>query len=189
MNSEQLIAKLKQYPLALICLLVVLVMFVLIFLRGDRLPTLEAEAQTLQQTVDVINTNSKNSVGLAQNVEQLQQLTENIDSRVIDPEAKTDNYRYFLAMAEKAEVQLVDPSMSKVASGAGMKVYPLVEYPLSVSGEFDNVLKFLYYLRTGRHIIRIDAMTLSPKEGSAVKYNVQASVQISGIGKPAETKK
>lgn len=43
MNSEQLIAKLKQYPLAVISVLITLVLLVLIYLRADRLPALEQE--------------------------------------------------------------------------------------------------------------------------------------------------
>lgn len=189
MNSEQLIAKLKQYPLAVGCALVILVMAVLTFLRGDRIVELEKEAQALQEKVDIINRNRENAVNLQANLDQLQALADNIDSRVIDPEANTDNYRYFLSMSEKAQVNLVDPSTGKVTEGAGMKVYSLVQYPLSVSGQFENVLKFIYYLRTGDHIVRIDSMSLSPQERGGNKYVVQASLNISGIGKPMEKKK
>jgi len=189
MNSEQLLAKLKQYPLAVGCVLVIIVMLVLSFLRGDRISALQAEADQLQAQDEVIDANAKNAHELPKNLETLQEIAENIDSRVIDPEANTDNYRYFLGMAEAANVQLVDPSTGKVSQPKDMKVYPLVNIPLQVTGEFKNVLKFVYLLRTGNYIIRIDRMLLTPREGGGNVYRVSLNLETTGIAKPEEKKK
>lgn len=188
MNAQQILAKLKQYPLAVGCVVVIIVMMGLSFMRGDRIVGLQNEAEQLQKQFDTILANAKDANELPENLDQIQALAEAIDSRVIDPDAKTDNYRYFLGMAEQANVNLVDPPTGQVSKPAEMKVYPLVSFPLQVSGEFKDVLNFVYLLRTGKHIMRIDSLTLSPRDSSG-KYVVSMSLNTAGIGKPPENKK
>ncbi|GHB94260.1 hypothetical protein [Cerasicoccus arenae] len=189
MNTQQLIAKLKQYPLAVGCTLVLVVMLVLGFLRSDRLPELNTQYDALQQEAEKINSNSQNAVDLAANLEKLNALVSNIESRLIDTDANTDNYRYFLGMAERAGVNLVDPSTGTRKGDPNMKVYPIVEFNLSISGSFENVLKFLYELRTGRHIMRVESLSIIPKDSPSMKYNVQASIIVNGIAEKVEEPK
>ncbi|MEO0796454.1 MAG: hypothetical protein AAFX93_14890 [Verrucomicrobiota bacterium] len=189
MNSEVIIAKVKQYPLAFICGGVLLVAVVLTFLRSDRLPSLETEYEQTLTESDLMNTNRENSVNLEENLAKMQEIVTGIDSRLIDSEAATDNYRYLLQMAEKSGVNLMDPSRGQVigAKAAGMNEYPLVQFSVSVSGPYKNVLIFLYELRTGKYIVRIESLTMSPSNQTAIGSDeVRASIKFSGLGIPPE---
>lgn len=184
MNSEQLIAKLKQYPLAVISVLITLVLLVLIYLRADRLPALEQEYTERQAEDELIKSNATNAVDLAANLETLQANADSIQARLIDPDAKTDNYRYFLSMAELTKVSLVDPQMSPAKTDPKFKVYRTVDFPLSVTGNFADVLQFLYQIRAGDYILRVDSLSMRPASATGTNNEVQAQINITGLALP-----
>ncbi|WP_309396256.1 hypothetical protein [Cerasicoccus maritimus] len=191
MNSQQLIAKLKQYPLAVICTLVVLVMLGLSFLRSGNLPELNAEYDALQEEAEVISRNSSNAVDLTANLEELSKLVESVDARLIDADSVTANYRYFLGMGERSNVKYVnDPPAATYVKSARFKSYALAEFQnVAVQGTYQNVLNYLYEVRTGEYLMRIDSISITPK-ASGDKEEVVASLKITGLAKKRpETKK
>jgi len=187
MNSEQLIAQLKRYPLAVGCGIVVIIAGVLIFLRGGRVDNLETEYNTKLTESELMSANSKNAVDLKKHLEELNQIADSIDSRLVNAEAPPENYRYFLQLAEKAQVDLTSQSQAKLipVKETGNQFYPAVDFTLNVTGEYKKVLRFLYELETNRFITRIDSMNLSPSTLEVTQENViTASIKVSNLGKP-----
>ncbi|WP_309385536.1 hypothetical protein [Cerasicoccus frondis] len=193
MNSQQILTKLKQYPLAAICVLIVIVMLALTYLRSSNLPNLNAEYDTLQEEADIISRNSSNAVDLAANLDELNKLVANVDSRLIDADSITANYRYFLAMGERSKIRYAnDPPAASYSAPASLKTYASAEFTsVSIQGSYENVLNYLYELRTGDYLMRVNSLSISPKPSSG-KYEVVASLNISGLAKrrpEAEPKK
>lgn len=190
MNSQQLIAKLKQYPLAVICSLVILVMLGLSFVRSGNLPELNAQYDTLQNEAETVRQNSSNAVDLPANLSELEKLVENVDSRLIDADAITANYRYFLSLGERSNISYVaDPPAATYKSSTSLKKYALAEFTnVSIRGQYEDVLNYLYLLRTGDYLLRVDFISISPKTGGK-KHEVVANLNIVGLAKQKEEKK
>ncbi|MGE9296215.1 MAG: hypothetical protein ACQKBV_08030 [Puniceicoccales bacterium] len=187
MNTEELIAKLKQYPLAVGCGVIVLIAAVLIFLRGGRLEVLETEYEEKLAKSELMSSNVNNAVDLEAHVTQINELVASVDSRLVDAEARPENYRYFLRLAENSQVNLTDQSTAKkaVAESSGNSVYTTVTFDLVVSGEYKNVLRFLYNIRTGRYISRIDGMTMRPSQTAGAGDNVvTVDLKVVNLGIP-----
>lgn len=193
MNAQQLLDKLKQYPLAVVCVVVIFVALAVGFLRGDKLPVAQAEYDTVLQESEVMNSNRENAVDLEENLEQLTEMVAKIEDRLIDPDARTDNYRYFLGMAERAQVSLDDPSSGNMVNSAeaGLKEFAVLDFSLSATGSYDKVLRFLYELRTGHHVTRINSVSLSPaRNAGGMKNPVHLVVNLSCLAvKPAKDTK
>lgn len=168
MNTEKLITIAKQYPVAVLCGILSVIMLVLLYLRGSVLDDTDRAYQEALTKVERIDTNEKNAIGLEEDVEGMTALVESINARLLKEEGKADHFRYFLALAEASDVDLSDPVFRGMYV-AGEKNTPIltkelsqVEYDLRVQGEYSKVLDFIYRLRTGRKFMRIDLLRLRP---------------------------
>jgi len=64
MNTDQLVAKLKQYPLAVGCVILAVIAAASIFIRGGRMDTLVAEYDDLKARSELMSANLKNAIDL-----------------------------------------------------------------------------------------------------------------------------
>jgi len=174
MNSEQIIAKLKQYPVAAVGLVLTLVLAVVYYLRMPVLPELRDTFDNYEKQVEQINQNKKNSVDLDAHLKQANEIVSNIEKRLIDPDASIANSGYFLRLREESAINFgsgtvpkpsyfdVDDKKNKNDARA-TKVYAQMEYKLKLEGELAKVLDFIYRLKTGHHLFVVDSISISPE--------------------------
>ncbi len=196
MNSQKLIALIRHHPLAAACILVALTMVGLAVFRSAALADSEDRYARAIDKVDEMEQNEKNAIGLEEDVEKINELVTNIDSRLMVERARADHYRYFLSLAEASKVNLTDPSFSAYLTpgekGVTIMTQQLsqVEYRLRLDGDFNHILDFLYRLTNGHYLIRVDGMTVigDPSLGPGI-VQVKLVIRILATPPPKEDKK
>ena len=94
MSKELLLAKVKQYPLAVVSIGITLILILIIYTRSGRLPALETELEQLDTTWTVIQNNDLRAVDMQMHLDTINAANEEIDTRLMDPENKAINYQY-----------------------------------------------------------------------------------------------
>jgi len=113
-------------------------------------------------------------------------LVDKIEPRLVDVEARPENFRYFLRLAEMAEVDLVNQSAARLTEvkESGNSVYPVIRFDLAISGPYENVLRFIYDLQNARFITRIESLSLTPDTMVGRSDFANANIQIATLGRP-----
>lgn len=194
MNAQALLAKLKQYPMAVAGAVVALIFLALLYFTSGKVAELEGRYTDIETELDTILKNNENAVGLADDLVEANKLVEDIDGRLMIDGATADHYRYFLGLAESSGVSLSDPVnggyLNPDEKGVSIetKEFAQIDYSLIVKGEFPQILNFLYGLRTGKYFVResrLQVTTSQAAEGPVV--NVEMLVKV--LAQKKEVKK
>ncbi len=173
MNSQALIKLLKQYPAAIGGGVLCLILTAILFLRWDRLAELEFAYEEADRESELIRQNEINAVNLNANLQSLEAYVAEIDTRLMQPDARTDHYRYFLQLAERSGVHIDEPTLAEVlgpgAGGQETTQYGQAEYGLRASGAYPKVLEFVRSLQLGHYISRIDRLEIYPIPATAAQ--------------------
>ncbi len=181
MDSEALLAKLKQYPIAVGGVVLAIVFGLLIYFRGGKIPELEAKQEDLDLRWKTIQTNAKQAVDINEDVSRMTQFAGEIDERLIDRDARAINYQYFYRLEESSGVSLttLNQSASVPAISVPLSLTAPVEYAVAAAGTYPQILNFLYSLEHGRIFSRIETFSCtaaSDEEANNVKINLKMSI-------------
>lgn len=189
MDVQAILAKIKQYPIAVGGFVAIIVFAALIFLRSSRIPELEAKQKTLDQELSTIQRNETAAVGLPEHVEKIKEDSAEIKSRLMVREDKAISYQYFYELERSNNVALTRlaqsdaPPPAKAPPGKpNLSLYAPVEYSISVSGKFQNVLKFLYKLQHGKYFINVESFSCN-SSGQVEPDTIQVSMKMDILGR------
>jgi len=159
---NQVMDKLKQYPIVVVSVVVILVCAVSAFLRGSVVEELTRSEDDLTKRILTINTNSKNSKDLEQDVEAVVASVAVIEERLFDREERSINTDFFYSFEDRLDVLISDVSQlttedaSLIKGGPNeLKLYSGVSYNVKVSGSFQAILKFLYEIHRMEALMRV----------------------------------
>ncbi|HVU38405.1 MAG TPA: hypothetical protein VHC95_08730 [Opitutales bacterium] len=166
MNSKQLLAKLKAYPLAVGLFLAAAVLGGWTYWRSTgALADMQAQLDEVTQQNELI---SKNSAAGELLNEQLAELTSDADkfsASLINPVEDIPNQQYFYDLEHTAGVeQIADPIHTLTTRGKDPSEPAVATYTLAVAGHWDNLVSFLYSLQTGPHPLRITLFQLTKSQ-------------------------
>ena len=171
MSTSRIVEKIKHYPIIFLGAVLSLVLVGLIYLDELSLPELKAEHQRLNQEKKVMDYNAINAVRFSENLENLKSITENINSRLMDPSERASIYQYLFQLEEEAGVTIKNPRQIQVIPIEGKKKTPgkqpmvaVTKYKMDLDGNFSQILKFIYKIQTGYYFSRIDAFELKPSK-------------------------
>ena len=160
--NNKLIRTLKDYPIAVLCVLIIAVCSMLIILRGGAAEELSAKEADLNSRIRMIDRNAKNAKNLDQHVETIERLVEQIEARLFDRDQRAVNINFFYALEDRLNVRISDISQMPAedplyaAGGAReLKLHSTIGYNISLSGSFQDMLRFLYELRRVDPMIRL----------------------------------
>ena len=166
MNTAKIIDAIKSYPIVTASALLSIIILLLIFFTSGSLPELETQFTDTEYKAEQVEKNNVNSIGLKQNLSELEHIDVDIRSRLMQEGELADHYRYFLGLAEANEVRISDPKMTQYMSPKDKKTkintkqFAQVQYAIQIFGEFKKVVAFLYDLRTGWYFTRIIDMEI-----------------------------
>lgn len=182
MMPPAILAKIKQYPIGIAGAVITLIVAVLLFGRGDTIAELEQQAGDIDLRVQVIDFNAVNAVGLDSQLQQAKNIVEAIQERLMDPQHRTSNLRYFLGLEEANSITLNDPFPKAVVPPRGSP-YGRVSYSMTLRGPIESCLNFVYQLRTGPYLTSINAVYLSPGGGGAASEDVSLRIDFQILSK------
>lgn len=161
-SSNKFIDTLKRYPLAVICFIVIVVCAVVLFLRAGILAELSAEEADLNSRIRTIDQNVKNAKDLEEHVDEVGLLVEQIQARLFDREQRAVNINFFYDLEDRMDVRIANinqmPAEDSAYAKGGpreLKLHSTIAYSMSLGGEFDQILDFMYELYRVEPLIRV----------------------------------
>ena len=167
MNTALILAKLKQYPVAIgLGLLTLILLGVVHFLRTPQIPLIERQLDSLENDWRTIETNLREGVGLAEDLESGETFLATIEAKLINPDDGPINLAYFYDLEEQTGVAFTQLTPSAPAEFDGVNDYVVVNYSITAEGRQEEVLELLYRLQRGARLSRIESVSLTSSGGT-----------------------
>lgn len=162
MTLQDLIEKLRRYPIPSACGAIVLVCFFAFYLRMNLLTDLEIENDGVQRELQQVEHNVTHGKTLAEHIEKMKELAVTLDTRVIKADELANNLRYFYEIEATTGVAIGElrQNLGVPAKGAPKTVLTGVDYAVHISGRFDQIVSYLNELEHGRHFYRLESFNL-----------------------------
>ena len=157
-----IIDKLRQYPVAVIGAVVLILCVGVGFLRSSVVAELSAQETELIARIQTINENVKNSNNLEQDVEVLEGHVASIDERLFNRNERSINTNFFYSFEDKLDILISDVNQLTVEDPALVKggpneltLYSAITYDITVGGTFQEILGFLYEIQRVDSLMRV----------------------------------
>jgi len=162
MTLQDLIEKLRRFPVPTACGAIVLVCFFAFYLRMNLLTDLEIENDTVQRQLQQVEQNITHGKTLGEHIEQMKAKVAELDSRVIKPAELANNLKYFYEIEATTRVSIGDLRQSVAApvKGAPKTILSAVDYSVLITGQFHEVVSYLNELEHGRYFYRLESINL-----------------------------
>ena len=162
MTTDDLIEKLKRYPIPSLCGLVVLAALLNFYLRMDMLTELDLEREKATLQARQVEDNIVAGSSLEDHVAQMRAHLENLEERVVNYSELATNLRYFYELESVTGVALSDLRQGKVESGEPGDRTELVgiDYSVMLSGSFAQIVAYLDELENGRQIYKLKSFNV-----------------------------
>lgn len=160
--NNKIIRILKDYPIAVLSAVVIIVCGAAIVLRGGTALELTAKEADLNSRIRTIDQNVKNAKDIRKDVEEVELLVEQIEARLFNRDQRAVNINFFYAMENRMQVRIANISQMPTedalyAKGGAkeLKLHSTISYNLSVNGTFQEILAFFYELHRVDPMIRV----------------------------------
>lgn len=184
-SSNKFVSILKRYPLAVICIIVIAVCGVVIFLRGGNIAELTAEEADLNSRIRTINQNVKNAKDLEQQVEEVELLVDQVVARLFNREQRAVNINFFYGLEDRLPVRIANisqlPAEDPVYAKGGpyeLKLHSTIAYTISLNGQFDEILSFLYELYRVDPLIRVADFQIGSANQNSEEGELHARLRV-----------
>lgn len=191
MNLSAIGKIIREYPLLLVCGVLVLLFGVLVMIRGPKVNEQARQLEELETEWARMQTNQERSRGLEEQVALLEEQLEELGGRLLDPDEVAQNHEFFYELEEKTGVSLRDfqqagPTDGKglEMEGNGMEHFRVLRYALTATGPYARILYFLESLEKSGPVVRIEGMQLRRAEGAsaAEMTTVQLDCYVLAVG-------
>jgi hypothetical protein len=180
-----IIDKLRQYPLAVIGAVVLMLCVGFGYLRGGLVAELSAQEAELIARIQTINANVKNSKNLEQNVQALDGYVASINERLFRRDERSVNTNFFYSFEDTLDIHISSVNQSTVESPVLTKggpneltLYSAITYDIGVNGTFQEILGFLYEIHKVDSLMRVTGFELSAGAGKASARALSAKLRI-----------
>ncbi len=175
MNTDAILAKLKRYPVAVVCVVLTIIFIGVLYIRSSRIPALEEEMNQMEGEWKAIGDNKLHAVDLNTHLEKLNAITEKIDGRLMSADSKAINYQYFYKLEKSSGIRIEDLNQrdsSNAAAKAGaakLELFQPIVFTVTAEGTFKQILTFLYELQYGNYFTIIKDFSCSGIESEKEK--------------------
>lgn len=184
MNISGITDKLKEYPIAVISAVLLLIFGGLIFLRGGIAEELSVKESDLNARIRTIEANVKNSNNIKQDTEDLNVIVDQINSSLFDRYERAINVSFFYEFEDKADVvisnisQLPQPDPIYDDNGPRtLELHSTLVFNITLGGSFQSVLKFLHEIDRVDSLMRVADFQVS-RSGELGGESVDARLRI-----------
>ena len=167
-----IIDKLKQYPVAVIGAVVLILCVGVMFLRDGLVAELSAREADLMTHVRTISENARNSKNIEQDVAALEGYVASINERLFRRDELSINTDFFYSFEDSLAIEIsgvsqltfVDPALVK-GGPKELTQYSAISYNINVSGTFQEILGFLYEIHRSDSLMRVANLKVAMATG------------------------
>ena len=168
LDAKTLQSLVKKYPVLAGCIIVGPGLAITIYTRSDMSSTLAAELDQRSAEGKRYHANLLNAVQLNEELQTVMDANRVVKEHAINPADLAKNLQYFYRIEAESGVKYTDlrPIGSANPKRSG-SVYIPVNYAITVTGDFLNIITFLRNLEQGAHFYRLNGLVASGKDSSA----------------------
>lgn len=189
MNTQDLIAKVKQYPVfvggAVLCLILIGVYT----MRSGQVSGIESEEQDLSNQLKRYQINFSNSTNLEEHLEEIKALSENLKERTMDSLQRGQNLDYFYQFERESDLRVVSVVQEELADVTGgteglpkLDRFNSIGFIVAVEGKYPDLMAFLYKLQHDRYFIRVDSFS-AQQALDAAQNSIRMELRLQILGK------
>ncbi len=175
-DTKALVSLVTKNPTLAACIVVGLGLAVTIYARSGFGEGQQLELDQKAAEGKRYHANLTNSVQLPDELQAVAEANRMVRQRAINPSDLAKNLQYFYRIEAETGVKFID--LRQVGSGSA-SIYIPVNYTMSVSGGFSQIITFLRNLEHGAHFYRLNSMTASETGGTTLVI-----LNIDLLGKP-----
>lgn len=188
MNTELILTKIKEFPIAVAGVVVALIAGVIFFIRGGTVPELEAEMNRAQDTLRVVSQNRNQSIGLKQDVEKLRAFISEMEAQSFDSAERAANINYFYGFEADADIRIISigqggaitPRTKGKAPFTELKLHAVVPVEMEAMGTFKDLLTYAHRIRIGDKLARIHSLDFTAGSALETEMTLKATFEILG---------
>jgi Tfp pilus assembly protein PilO len=179
MNSQQVLAKIKAYPLALTLLGTAIVLAGWAYYRSGSLDDLHGELDTITAQNDQTSENVKDGINLKEQLDELTATVAQFKPGLITPSAIIPNQQYFYDFEQSTGVQILDIEEAGSVPGKDPSEPSITTFKMGASGSWDNILTFIDALQAGPHYLRFSQFRIEKSDQTRSASGVTQPLKIS----------
>jgi len=160
MNAKQIWSKIKVYPLALTLFGLAILLAGWAYYRGGDLDDAESQRDTITSDNDQVSKNVADSINLDTQLVSLTADVAKLKAGLINPTDVIPNQQYFYDLEQSTGVQILDPTEEGTVRSKDPAEPSITTFQLSATGQWENIISFLYALRTGPHFMRFGVVKI-----------------------------
>jgi len=161
MTPQQLLAKIKAYPLALSLFGAAILLAGWAYYRSTgALADATAALDQATQDSDRFNNNATAGEKIDDHLAELTADAKKFKDALINPTTTVLNEQYFYDIGAQANVEIVDPQQGAIDRDKDPSRPSVTTFQLTATGHWDNLVTFLYDLQTGPHLLRFTRVRL-----------------------------
>ena len=186
MTGEDLIALLKKKPIVSLSVGVCVVCALIWYFRADAMSDAASEYNSKSTEDQAMAADLRNGSGLPHQVELMQLAEKQLNARLIHASRLASNLQYFYRLESETGVKLIDARQQALNPTKPGSNPPFIRVPfaLVVSGEYKQVMNFLYRLEAGRHFCRFNSVNLTKSTSASTADAMALTLGIELLGTP-----
>lgn len=188
MTLQDLIEKIRRFPVPTACGAIIVVCFFAYYLRMNLLTDLTIENDEAQMQLQQVEQNVTYGRTLNADIALMNEKVTELDARIIKPAELATNMKYFYEIEAATHVTIADlrQSVTPPAKGAPKTILYPVDYSVEVNGRFDQTIAYLNELEHGRHFYRLQSFNLvrGRADGNAGTAPLTMSLNLQLLGWP-----
>lgn len=183
---NRLIDNLKKNPAILFGIIILVVLGAIGLLRANQLTELSDLETELNTKLDKINLNVKYSENIEQDIQKLDELVENIDKRLFIVDERSMNVDFFYSFEDKLDIVISEVDQLEKGSARfskdgpdELKNYSVINYDITVSGSFREIVRLLYEIYQVDPIMRISDFQIdATKDSNGKPGKLSAEIRV-----------
>lgn len=182
---NQIVENLKKNPSLLVGVVALIVCLGFGFFRSNQLGRLSDEESELNAKLDKMSLNLKNSDNIDQDIQELNTLVSAIDERLFVRDERSISIDFFYSFEEKLDIkvsevkQLENSNRRYTKEGPDeLKLYSVIDYDITISGDFREILSFFYEIYQIDAIARLTEFQIDNSNAYGDSGKLSAKVQV-----------
>ncbi|MGH8021356.1 MAG: hypothetical protein ACREIA_24370 [Opitutaceae bacterium] len=183
MTTEDLVERIKRYPLQIACGAVVLVCALLYYFRMGVVSEVETNLDEALRKSNRVEDNIAAGASLQDHLSAMNTFVSELGPRLVQPADLADNLKYFYKLESETGVTLGDLRQSAPGAKGKDELFVGVGYDVMLSGTFIQVVSFINELEHGERFFRLRNFNL--QRGREVgQPSLMLSMNIELLGSP-----
>ncbi len=163
----------KKLAIPILSGVIILGCLLVFFFRFSLLGDLEESLAETEREVQTMRRNIKNADNLEEDLERIKALADQVNARAVEPEDTAVNIDYFYQFeTEGLEISAVDQRdvpAGKEETPWTMKNFGVTLFSIQATGDFQEIMDFLFRVRGGPKLVRVVNFSVTPSEGEDLR--------------------